>query len=249
MNATNATWSLIKVETKLSLRDKTGPLWGVGFPLIVLIILGSVPALNEPHDVYGGRTALDLYVPVFALFNLAILALSAMPTMLAAYRENGVLRRMQTTPISPARVLGAQVAANSATAIVAVVLFLAVANIAFGVRLPENVAGFVVGWLLAGAALISIGMLITALAPGRGVATAIGTVLFFPMMFFAGLWIPLPQMPPLLQDISAYTPLGAGATAMQAASGGDFPDLRPLLVLTGYTVVCAAAAIRWFRWQ
>ncbi|RSM88745.1 ABC transporter permease [Kibdelosporangium aridum] len=231
------------------MRDKTGPLWGVGFPLVLLIILGSVPALNEPQDVYGGRTTFDLYVPVLALFNLAMLALSAMPTMLAAYRENGVLRRMRTTPISPARVLGAQVAANSAMAIVAVVLFLVVANVAFGVRLPENLAGFAVGWLLAGAALISVGMLITAVAPGRGVATAIGTVLFFPMMFFAGLWIPLPQMPQLLQDISAYTPLGAGAIAMQAASAGDFPDLQPLLVLAGYAVVCAAAAVRWFRWQ
>ncbi|MCE7004725.1 ABC transporter permease [Kibdelosporangium philippinense] len=241
------TWQLVKAESVLTLRDKTGPLWGVGFPLLLLIILGSVPVLNEPTS--AGPTTFELYVPVLILFNLAILGLSAMPTMLVGYRENGVLRRMQTTPVNPARVLGAQVAVNTAIAIAALVVFLATAKLGFGVRLPQNPAGFIVGWLLATAALVSIGLLITALAPGRGPATAIGTVLFFPMMFFAGLWVQYHEMPPLLQDISGYTPLGAGAIALQAASLGDFPGVQPLLVLAAYTVVCTAAAIRWFRWQ
>jgi ABC-2 type transport system permease protein len=243
-------WRLTKAEIKLCLREKTGPLWGVGFPLVLLVILGSIPAMRTPQEANGGLSDFDVYVPVIVLFNLAILALTALPSILAGYRENGVLRRMQTTPVGPARVLGAQLAANFAISVVAVVLFLGVARLAFGVRLPENLGGFVVGWLFAAAALLSIGLLITALAPGRGPATAIGTVLFFPMMFFAGLWVPVTQMPVLLQDISHYTPLGAGMQALfQDATLGDFPSAQPLLTLAAYAVVCTAIAVRGFRWE
>ncbi|GIH95633.1 ABC transporter permease [Planobispora siamensis] len=245
----SATWRLIKAESRLSIRDKVGPLWGVGCPLIVLVILGMVPALRERVEAAGGLTYFDLYVPVLILFNLAILAMTALPTTLAGYRENGVLRRLQTTPIGPARVLTAQLVANFAIALVATVLFLAVAGLGFGVDLPRHPAGFVLSWLLGAAALLAIGLLITALTPGRGPATAVGTVLFFPMMFFAGLWVPVAQMPEVLQTISHYTPLGAGMQAFQAAYLGDFPAAAPLLTLAAYAIGCTIIAIRWFRWE
>jgi ABC-2 type transport system permease protein len=244
-----STARLVNVEMKLSLRDKVGPIWGVGFPLVLLVILGSIPDLREPKPEYGGLSNFDLLVPVMVLFNLAMLALVALPTTLSGYREQGVLRRMRTTPVGPARVLTAQLVANLTTAVVAVVIFLAVARFAFGVGLPDNIGGYVVAWLLAAAALLSVGLLITALAPGRGPATAIGTVLYFPMMFFAGLWVPIADMPTLLRNISHYTPSGAAMTAFQATYEGHFPAAQPLLTLVAYAVVCTAVAIRWFRWE
>jgi ABC-2 type transport system permease protein len=245
----SATWRLIKAESKLCVRDKVAPIWGVGCPLIVLIILGSIPALREPQKANGGLTNFDLYVPVLILFNVAILAMTALPATLAGYRENGVLRRMQTTPVGPARLLAAQLVANLTIAVVAMVLFLVVAGLGFGVDLPQNLFGFAVAWLLASAALLSIGLLITALAPGRSSASAIGTVLFFPMMFFAGLWVPITQMPAVLQNISHYTPLGAGMRAFQEAYLGQFPSALPLLTLAAYAAGCALIAVHWFRWE
>ncbi|WP_157254084.1 ABC transporter permease [Nonomuraea typhae] len=245
----SATWRLIRTETTLSIRDKVAPIWGVGCPLLVLVILGAVPALKEPLPGAGGLTAFDVYVPVMVLFALAIVALTALPATLAGYRENGVLRRMQSTPVGPARVLAAQLVANLAVAAVAMVLFLVVARVGFGVELPRNPAAFALAWLLAAAALLSIGLLVTALAPGRGPASAIGTMLFFPLMFFAGLWVPIANMPPLLQDISRYTPLGAGMRAFQDAYLGAFPAAAPLAILAAYAGGCALAAVRWFRWQ
>ncbi|MGN9789106.1 ABC transporter permease [Nonomuraea sp. ZG12] len=245
----SATWRLIKTESTLCVRDKVAPLWGIGFPLVLLIVLGSISDLREPVEGGGGLTYFDLYVPVLILFNLAILATASLPTTLAGYRENGVLRRMRTTPVGPARVLAAQLVANFAIAVIAVILFLAVAGLGFGVELPKHPLGFALAWLLAAAALLAIGLLITALAPGRGPATAIGTVLFFPLMFFAGLWIPISQMPPLLANIAHYTPLGAGMGAFQDAYLGDFPSAAPLLTLAAYATVCAFIAVRWFRWE
>ncbi|GAA3013659.1 ABC transporter permease [Streptosporangium longisporum] len=243
------TWKLIKAESRLCLRDKVGPIWGVGCPLLVLIILGSIPALRERQEAAGGLTIFDLYVPVLILFNLAILAMTALPTTLAGYRENGVLRRMRTTPIGPVRLLAAQLVANFAIALVAMLLFLAVAGFGFGVQLPRHLFGFTVAWLLGAAALLAIGLLVTALVPGRNAASATGTALFFPMMFFAGLWVPITQMPPLLQTISHYTPLGAGMQAFQDAYLGHFPSAVPLLTLAAYAAGCALVAVRWFRWE
>ena len=54
-------------------------------------------------------------------------------------------------------------------------------------------------------------------------AGAIGTLLFFPLMFFAGLWVPQATMPATLRDISDYTPLGAAVQALQDAAGGHWP--------------------------
>ena len=41
------------------------------------------------------------------------------------------------------------------------------------------------------------------------VARGIGALLFYPLMFFAGLWLPIPNMPAALQHVSHATPLGA----------------------------------------
>jgi ABC-2 type transport system permease protein len=243
------TWRLTVAETRLSVREKVGPIWGLAFPLLLLVILGNVQAMRKPEQANGGLTTFELYVPVLILFNVAMLALIALPNTLAGYRESGVLRRMRTTPVGPARVLAAQLVANLAIAVVAVLLVLAVARLGFGVRLPDHGPGFVLAWLLVTAAMLAIGLLVTALAPSRGVATALGTVLYFPMMFFAGLWVPITQMPPLLRDISHATPLGAGVQAVQDTYQGGFPSAQPILVLLAYAVVCGAAAIRWFRWE
>lgn len=56
------------------------------------------------------------------------------------------------------------------------------------------------------------------------------------MMFFAGLWLPIPQMSPGLQDISHATPLGAAVTAMADTLGGTFPPLLYLGILAGWAV-------------
>ncbi len=96
---------------------------------------------------------------------------------------------------------------------------------------------------------MGIGMLITAVAPTEKTANAIGLAAFFPLMFFAGLWIPRASMDSVLRTISDYSPLGAGVRALQASTDGHWPPAAALLVLAGYAIVCGAAAARLFRWE
>ena len=72
---------------------------------------------------------------------------------------------------------------------------------------------------------------------------------FFPLMFFAGLWLPRALMPDVLLDISNYTPLGAAVEAIQDSMQTGFPPAAPLLVLAGYALVFGFLARRFFRWE
>ena len=203
----------------------------MGFPVVLLIILGSIPGFRHPvSKSTGGLTILDAYVPILdayvpildahvpilIAFVLAILALNALPPVLAGYREKGILRRLATTPVGPGRVLAAQLAVNLAVAAASLVLIVAVVRICFGVALPRQLAGFVRAVVLAAAALFAIGVFIAAVAPTGRAANAIGAILFFPMMFFAGLWPPIAAMPATLRSISHLTPQPAGARGTRA---------------------------------
>ena len=242
---------LTLTELKLFTRGRAliGMLLTVAVPLLLLIIFGSIRSFNRPVKVYGGLTVLDVYVPILLAFSLALLSLLTIPAVLAGYREMGVLRRLQTTPAGPVRVLTAQLAVKLAAAAVTVILILAVARIGYGVAWPRQVAGFAVAGLLTAAALMAIGLFIAAVAPTANVARGIGAIAFYPMMFFAGLWLPIPNMPPVLQHISHATPLGAAVPALQNATLGHWPTWLQLLTLAAYSVAFGLAAARLFRWE
>jgi ABC-2 type transport system permease protein len=236
-------------ELRLFAREKAAVFWGLAFPLVLLVIFGSIPGFGKPDKDLGGITLLEAYIPILIALVLAMTAIQALPTILAGYREKGVLRRLATTPVGPGRLLGAQLTVYTLAATVSTVLVLAVARIAYGVALPRQAAGFLLAFALAVAALESLGLIIAAAARSQRAAQPIGAILFFPMMFFAGLWLPIAAMPATLADISRYTPLGATVQALGDASAGHFPHPMQLLVLAGYAVVFAATAVKLFRWE
>jgi ABC-2 type transport system permease protein len=239
--------ALLKTETKLLLREPILLFWGVVFPLVLLTVMGL--AGNDPDPDLGGLTLVQTYVPVLIAFTFTVLGTSALPTALATYRERGILKRLATTPVRPSRLLGAQMTTSAGMAAATAILILAVAKLAFGVPLPDAPFAFLLAVVLAAAALLGIGLLIAALAPRTRIAGAIGTMLFFPLMFFAGLWAPRATMGDTLRDIGDYTPLGAAVQALQDATAGTWPSAGQLLVMATYAVICAVLATRLFRWQ
>ena len=250
--ATTRSSGLLKLsltELKLLTRERVRVALPIAIPLILIIILGSIPSLRQPRAIYGGESFIDLYTTIMVVFGLTLLALTNMPMMLADYRERGVLRRLQTTPIGPVRVLAAQLIADLTVAVAMVVLILAVARIGFGVPLPRQAGGFVLAALLAAAALLGAGLLVAAVAPTGRVARGIGALLFYPMMFFAGRWLPIPTMPATLQHVSHATPLGAAVPALTVAAGGSMPTALQVLTMAGWAVAFGLAAARFFRWE
>jgi ABC-2 type transport system permease protein len=237
-------------EFKLFLRERVGPIWAVGFPILLLIIFGSIPSFRKPVSAaLPGVSVLDAYLPILIAFVLAMMSLSILPSVLATYREKGILRRLSTTPVGPARVLAAQLLISLAAIVVMLIVLLAVARLGYHVPLPRQVGGFVLTVVLGAAALLSLGLFIAAVAATGRTAQAVGTILFFPLMFFAGLWLPISAMPSALRHISHATPLGATAQALQDSWSGHFPQGLQLLALASYALVFGVAAARLFRWE
>jgi ABC-2 type transport system permease protein len=236
-------------ELKLSIRDRVSPVWGVAIPLVLLVIFGAIPSFRQPAASLGGYTPLDVYLPILITMSMALSAVLATPMLLAGYRERGVLRRLQTTPAGPYRVLAAHLVINLVFATVAVTEILVVARLAYGVFLPRQLAGFALAALFTLAALLALGMLVAAVAPSARAAQVIGMIMFYPMLFFSGMWWPIPMMPSVLQHVAEATPLGAGWQAMSNAAAGHWPPALPLLTLAGYAVVLSLGAARLFRWE
>jgi ABC-2 type transport system permease protein len=145
---------LTRVEFRLFLRERVGPIWGIGLPVLLLVIFGAIPAFKKVQSGYRGMTILDAYVPILITMSLALLALIAMPSALVSYRERGVLRRLKTTPAGPVRVLSAQLIVNASIAVVTLVVLLVLSRLAYGVPLPRQFGGWIVAAVFAMAALL-----------------------------------------------------------------------------------------------
>jgi ABC-2 type transport system permease protein len=240
--------TLLETELKLFVREPMLLLWGLVFPVILLVLLG-IAGPKKPEHALGDVKFIVVYTPVVIMLMLTVLSLSALPAALASYRDRGYLRRLSTTPVGASRLLAAQIVIDLALEAVAVALILVIARLAFSVPLPQQFGGFLLAIVLTISAMLGFGVLIAAVAPSQRVAAAIGSVLLFPLMFFAGLWVPQAEMSAGLRDVSHYTPLGAAAPAVQNAIAGHWPGSVHLLVLAGYAVVLCSLAVRFFRWE
>ncbi|GAA2153988.1 ABC transporter permease [Kitasatospora kazusensis] len=244
----NALRRLTATEAKLFLRDPVTAFFSLAFPVVLMGILGSIPALRRTSAALHGLSTIDLYAPIMAVFTLLMLAMNGLPPVLAGYREKGVLRRLSASPVRPVLLLGALLPLYLAVAVVSLLL-VGVAGVLCGVSLPKQVAGFVVAFAFSAAALFALGLLVAALAPSAKAGNAIGATLFFPLMFFSGVWIPRDMMPGMLRRIGDFTPSGAAVQSVQDAWTGHFPHGVDLVTLAVFALVAGGAAAKLFRWE
>ncbi|MFH9292705.1 ABC transporter permease [Streptomyces sp. NPDC017520] len=241
--------AVLIAETRLFLREPGNLFWIFVFPSVLLVILGFVPAFKEARDDLGGRRVIDLYVPISILLAMITAAVQAMPPVLTAYRERGILRRMSATPVRPSALLSAQILLHGAACLASALLVTAVGRIAYGVALPQQPFGYLLALLLAVGAALSLGSMICALSRTTKAATAFGTGAYLVMMFSAGVWLPVQTMPDALRRIVEITPLGAASQALEQAASGSWPGWIHLLVLALWTAALGITAARLFRWQ
>jgi ABC-2 type transport system permease protein len=241
--------TLMQSETKVAWRMPIGLILGVAVPVFVLVILGSVPGMGKPEAKLGGLTFFSVYFPILIAFSVAILALISLPTHLATYREQGILRRLSTTPVPPTWMLAAQVLINLALAVVALGILVVAGTVAYGLGAPKQLPGFLLALLLTIAAMFAIGLWVSAFARSAAVAGGIGQLILYPSLFFAGLWVPREVMTPVLRDIGDWTPLGAAVQALQNSMQGTFPSAQSLLVMAAYALLFGFLAVRYFRWE
>ncbi|MGW0806165.1 ABC transporter permease [Nonomuraea sp. NPDC002799] len=240
---------MLVMETKLTLRDWPALLFTLGLPVLLLIVLGSaIPVMTVAGP--GGERPVDTQMPsVMVLLALLMMAFSVVPTVLTGYRERGVLRRMSTTPVHPARLLGTQLLINLAVGAISTVLLIVAGSVMFGSSAPRQWAGFILVFLLGTAALMSMGLVIAAVAPNGRVAPGIGSAVMFPLMFLGGMWLPRDLMPDALRTVSDYSVAGPFTQMLRDTWAGQAPQLLHLVVVAAALVIFGGLAVRLFRWE
>ncbi len=241
--------AVLRTESRLFLREPASLFWIIAFPSILVVILGFIPDFRKPTEEFGGQAVIGLYVPIAVLLTMLVAAITALPVVIVGYREQQVLRRIATTPARPAHVLGAQYVIHGVAVLIGSVLVLLIGRLAYGVPLPAQPLGYALVVLLAFASLLALGGIIAGVTPNTRLASTFATVVFFPLMFTAGVWVPVQAMPGILGRVVELTPLGAAAVAMDATTLGQWPTATQILVLVVWTAVLGVLAVRLFRWE
>ncbi|WP_210769260.1 ABC transporter permease [Occultella kanbiaonis] len=248
---------MVKVETKLFLRDSATVMFGVLFPTGLLLGLGAIPALREPSPETGGLRAIDVWAPTALVFGMVMIAVQHVPAVIATYRERGILRRLSTTPAHPRSVLLAQIIVAFASVVVSAALMILLAWAVLDIAPPERPLEFVVAFIVGYAALLGIGMISAAVVRTSSAANQIGTFLFVALMFFGGAFLPRVLMPDLLREVGEFIPPGLQAltTAWSAEAGevtataGGQPFWLQIAIMAGIAVIASAIAAKLFRWE
>lgn len=240
---------LLRTEAKLAIREPIGMAFGLLLPLVLVLAFGLSADVRKPDPNFDGKVPLDTALPSLALgLSFAMMAIFMLPGFMADYRARGVLRRLSTTPVHPAKLLAAQTAVQFGLALLSVPLVLGLAA-ALGMHVPEQPLTVLAVILLGGIALFAVGTLVSAVAPDPKVGYVYSALFFFPSLFFAGFWLPKEQMPDWLARICEFTPLGAFRDAMESAFTGTSQDPLVLLTLVLTAVLAGTVAARVFRWE
>jgi ABC-2 type transport system permease protein len=229
--------------------------FGILFPSVILLGVGfGIPGMREPitdappDSEWFGVTPIATYLPTVLAMAVGTLAIMSLPVTFATFRDKGVLRRLSTTPMRPQAIVVAHLVINVVTTLVGVALALTVAQLAFGLVRPAQLGVLLGAFALGILAMFSLGMLIAALVTKPSTANAVGSLVYFPLLFLAGLWTPGPIMPDIVRQIGQFTPMGATAQAMDTGWFGDGFPLLQYVVMGLYTIVLLPLAVRVFRW-
>ena len=247
--------TMLKVETKLFLRDPATVIFGVLFPTVLLVGMGAIPALRVASPETNGLRPIDVWAPTALVFGMVLIATQHIPISIATYRERGVLRRMSTTPVHPRSILVAHMIVAFGSVIVSAALMITTAHVVLGVPLPEDPLRLTLAFVVGYAAVLSIAMIGAAVVRTSNAATQLGTLLFVGLMFFGGAFLPRMIMPDALQRIGDFVPPGlqalteAWSSEAGALTSGGLPFWAQIITMLAITVICSTVAARLFRWE
>ena len=242
--------TLTRAQVKVFLREPVAVGFGLVFPAVLLLVIGNVfPGATEVSPALGNKSLVEIYAPASAVLGLLTLGIAMLPQALGLDRERGILRRLAVTPAHPRLLVGAHLVVQAVAVTIGTAGAVLVGVLAFDLPVPQRPGWFLLAFVLSCAALLSIGALLGALVPTAQTGVGAGMLLYFPMLFFAGIYLPLEIMPEGLQTFSARTPPGAAVQALSDAWAGVTPTATSLLVLVATTIVGGGLATRFFRWE
>jgi ABC-2 type transport system permease protein len=239
---------LLKVQSKLALREPLALFGGLALPAILLAVFGFIGQANPGNVGDTGLSIIEVWTPTILVLSFIFISVS-LPNTLVRDREIGWLRRVSTTPLHPSRLLAAQLIIDLIVAAAAVLIVILEAALVFGASLHVQILPFAVSLVLAIVELFALGLVLVALVPTQAVAQPVAGVVTFGLMFLSGLWVNPAQVGDPLRTIMYYSPSGAAVKAVLDSTFNGRPSYAALLTMAVYTLLFGFIAIRYFRWE
>lgn len=239
------TRSILTIE----LRHPAVLFWNFAFPVGVLLINAAVFGANEAAP---GTTAAWLTAGMIVL-NIMAGAFLGDAARLANAREQGILQRIQASPLPAAALVLAYTAVRLLLVLIQAALIVGVAVLALGARFAPAALLGAAPLALAGAlAFTLMGQALAAVVSSPGAASAIGQAIYFPLMFTSNLLIPVELLPGWVVSMARVSPAFLLVDLLRPAMV-DVPALQAApLNLLGLALFGAAGllvAARSFRWE
>jgi ABC-2 type transport system permease protein len=238
------------MEAKLFLREPVGAFFTLIFPVMMLLIFGFIYS-SQPAGAPGGPEAIGSLIPSFTAMIIGMIGLMAVTMTLATYRENGILRRLSTTPVSPLVVLLAQVVVVFAMTCLGMLLLFAVGKLVYHVSFAGNALSLLAGFVLSSLSFFGIGFILAGTLPTARLAQIVAMVLNYPMLILSGAAWPRELMPEAVQKVSAFIPLTYVVNLLRGLWVGE-PWSKHLLdvsVLLAMLLLGVLISVKTFRWE
>ncbi|MBQ6336368.1 MAG: ABC transporter permease [Ruminococcus sp.] len=230
-------------NTKEILRDILTLIFGVAFPIVLLILLSminrSIPAGYGP-DLFH----IEKLAPGVTVFGLSFLSLFS-SMLIAKDRTTSFVLRLFTSPLKPADfILGYTLPMLPMALLQSVVCYLAA--MIFGLRFSANILLAVVVNIPIAVVFIALGLLFGTILNEKAVGGVCGALLTNLSAWFSNIWFDTAMVGGVFKKLADLLPFSHAVNAARAAVAGDlsaiFPDLWWVI---GYAVVllCTAVAV------
>jgi ABC-2 type transport system permease protein len=244
-------WTLTWLEIKIFVREPLGVVGTVGIPVVLFAVLGRLFNRGMAAGASRPRQFIDTDLPVFGALVIALNAVLSLVTIIAIYREGGILKRLRATPLRPHVILTAHVIVKLLLTAVTLVLTMLVGARYYPIHADVRVVAFSLAVVFVTVSILSMGFLIASIVPTARFAQPIGTMLLYPMVAVSGLFVPVESMPMALRMISRVVPLTYAVSLLEGIWKGDpwsahGVDATALVVVFA---VCTALSAKVFRWE
>jgi ABC-2 type transport system permease protein len=238
------------LEIKIFLREPLGALGSVVIPVVVYIGLGRTLAPRLPA-VPQSTEFVYLGAPVFAAVLIMLSSVLSLVTIVAIYREGGILKRLRATPLRPWTILTAHVLAKLVFTAATLLLMVAAGKRYYPVDLRIPVVSFTIALVIATWSTLSIGFLIASVVRTARFAQPAGALIFYPMVALSGLFFPISALSPGLRAIARVVPLTYVVSLLTGILRGDAWSAHVLDVVALVVVffACIAVSAKVFRWE
>ena len=239
------------LEIKIFVREPLGLVGAVAIPVLVFVGLGRLYGGGDQAAASQPSASYAVDAPVFAAILILLTAVLSLVTIIAIYREGGILKRLRATPLRPHTILTAQVLVKLLLSVITLALMILAGRRYYPVVHDVRIVAFTLALLMSGVSILALGFLIASLVPTARFAQPIGAAILYPMVGLSGLFYPVDAMPQGVQVIARLLPLTYAVSLLKGIWIGDpwLAHIGDVAALALATVICLVLSSKVFRWE